>query len=456
MNNKLFGTDGVRGVLNESLTPEFVTRLALAIGFYFQPGSRILVGMDARAGGDAIKRIVIGALMLSGVKVYDGGYTPTPALQYVVKTQGFDGGVMITASHNPPEYNGIKVIGPHGIEVDREEERKIEEYFLEEKARRIPWNTVPERAERFELVNDIYVKGVLEHVDKELVKHRGFKVLVDAANSVGALTTPMILRELGAKPIVVNGTLDPLFPGRNPEPAVETLRETAAMVASSNADVGIAHDADADRAIIIDEKGTVRWGDRTATILAKYLKTERGENGKVYTAVSSSILVEEVLREVGLEVVWLKVGSVDIAHTLRRNGDALCGFEENGGFMYPPHQFVRDGGLTTALILEALAKWKIKASELYNSLPKYYTLKLKYKMPREKAEIVVEKVKHAYGKYRVTIIDGVRVVGEDFWFLVRPSGTEPLLRVMIEAKSEEKVSSLKEALESLIQEVIGK
>lgn len=454
--SKLFGTDGVRGVLNESLTPEFVTRLALAIGFYFQPGSRILIGMDSRAGGDAIKRIVTGALMLSGIKVYDGGYTPTPALQYVVKSQGFDGGVMITASHNPPEYNGIKVIGPHGIEIEREEERKIEEYFLEERARRIAWSAIPERVEKYRLVNEIYVKGVLEHVDKELVKQRGFKVLVDAANSVGALTTPKILRELGAKPVVVNGTLDPLFPGRTPEPTVESLRETSAMVVSSNIDLGVAHDADADRAIIIDEKGVVQWGDRTATLLAKYLKTERGENGKVYTAVSSSILVEEVLKEVGLEVVWLKVGSVDIAHTLRRSGDALCGFEENGGFMYPPHQFVRDGGLTTALILEALAKWRIRASELYSSLPKYYTLKLKYKMPREKAEIVVDKVKHAFGKYRISTIDGVRVIGEDFWFLVRPSGTEPLLRVMIEAKNEEKVSYLKEALENLIQEVAGK
>lgn len=451
----IFGTDGVRGVINEELTPEFVIRLALAIGYYFKEGSRILVGRDARGGGDAIKRIVEGALILSGLKVYDGGLAPTPAIQFAVKTQGFDGGVVITASHNPPEYNGIKVIGPHGIELDRDEERAIEEFFNEERKRRVPWRSLAEKVEKYPLVNEVYVRGVLEHVDKELVRKRGFKVVVDPANSVGALTTPRILKELGAKPIVINGTLDPLFPARPPEPLPEVLGGTSEVVRAYGADLGVAHDADADRAIFIDELGRAHWGDRSATLLAKYLRVERNERGKVYTAVSSSTIIEEVLREYGVEVVWLKVGSVDIAHTMRKMGDAMCGFEENGGFMYPPHQFVRDGGLATALFLEALSVWKLRPSELFDQLPKYYVFKGKHKMPREVAMKVVEVLKEEFKGYKLITIDGVKVMGDGFWVLVRPSGTEPLLRVMAEARDEGLLKNILERVEKVIKEVAG-
>jgi phosphomannomutase/phosphoglucomutase len=453
---RLFGTDGVRGVVNEDLNPEFILRLGLAIGSYFDKGSRILIGMDSRAGGEIIKGIVSAALMSTGVKVYDAGFTPTPALQYVVKSNGFDGGVMITASHNPPEYNGIKVIGPHGIEIDRDEERKIEEIYWENNFRRVNWSSLPYSVEKHKIVNEEYVKAVLSHIDKDLIRAKNYRVLIDPANSVGALTTPLIVKELGVKPIVINGTLDPLFPGRNPEPTVENLAETAKVTRELGVALGIAHDADADRAIIIDEKGVVNWGDRTATLLAKYLKEEKGLSGKVYTAVSSSIMVEEVLKPLNIEVAWLKVGSVDIAHTMRRNGDALCGFEENGGFMYPPHQYVRDGGMTTALFLEMMARYNASASQLFDKLPKYYALKKKYRMDREKALRVVELVKEAFKDKRLITIDGVKVISSDYWLLVRPSGTEPLLRVMIEAKDIERLNEISSSIDSIIREVAGK
>ncbi|MGC8954159.1 MAG: phosphoglucosamine mutase, partial [Desulfurococcus sp.] len=164
----------------------------------------------------------------------------------------------------------------------------------------------------------------------------------------------------------------------------------------------------------------------------------------------------EVLKPLNIEVAWLKVGSVDIAHTMRRNGDALCGFEENGGFMYPPHQYVRDGGMTTALFLEMMARYNASASQLFDKLPKYYTLKKKYKMDREKALRVVELVKEAFKDKRLITIDGVKVISSDYWFLVRPSGTEPLLRVMIEAKDIERLNEISSSIDSIIREVVGK
>lgn len=444
---KLFGTDGVRGIINTELNPEFVLRLGMAIGTFFGENSKILVGRDVRAGGYMVKSAVIAGLLSAGVKVYDADLAPTPAIQYVVKTSDFDGAVIATASHNPPQYNGVKVVDHDGIEISREKEREIEEIYFQQRFHKTKWYNLVYDVVKYPDVNDIYVKGVLEHVDKELIRKKNFKIVIDPANSVSVLTSPKIARELGVKVYTVNGHLDPLFHGREPEPTVDTLKETARIVASIGADFGIAHDGDGDRSIFIDDKGRVIWGDRSAVILAKYL-LEKHENGprKIYTAVSSSTIIEEYLRDYNVEVVWLKVGSVDIARAMQEKKDALCGFEENGGFMYPRHQFVRDGGMTLALMLELLARWNKKLSELYDELPYMHTIKTKIPMKRETALKIVERIKNVYKKYRQVTIDGVKVLGDDFWFLVRPSGTEPVLRIMIEAKSREKAHKLLEEI----------
>ncbi|ABN70377.1 phosphoglucomutase/phosphomannomutase alpha/beta/alpha domain I [Staphylothermus marinus F1] len=454
---RLFGTDGVRGIINEELTPELALKLGMAIGTFFGEGSKILVGRDVRAGGYMIKSAVIAGLLSAGVKVYDGELAPTPALQYAVKTQDFDGGVIITASHNPSKYNGIKVVAADGIEVPREKELEIEEIYFSQRFRRVPWRQLIYDAKPYPYVNDIYVKGVIEKVDKDLIRSKGFKIVIDPANSVGALTSPRIARELGVKVYTVNGHLDPTFPGREPEPIPEHLGETARTVVSIGAVLGVAHDGDADRAIFIDDKGRVQWGDRTATILARYLVEKHPElPRKVYTAVSSSTIIEEILKPLGIEVVWLKVGSVDISRTMQRNNDALCGFEENGGFMYPPHQLVRDGGMTLALMLEMIAKENRKLSEIYDDLPQYHLIKTKIPMTRDKALLVVEQVKEYFKNYRQITIDGVKVISDDFWLLVRPSGTEPLLRIMLEAKTKEKAEELLSIVKKIAEEVTGK
>ncbi len=456
MSRRLFGTDGVRGIVNKELTPEMALRLAQAIGTIFDEGSRILVGRDVRLGGYMFKQIVIAGLISSGVKVYDADLIPTPALQYVVKAEGFDGGVMITASHNPPEYNGIKVIDSDGIEIPRDKERVVEEIYFSGRFRRVSWRSLAHEAVRYPEAIDIYVKAVLSHIDKEVVRKKRFKVVIDPANSVGALTSPRIARELGAKIITVNSNLDPFFPGRIPEPTVESLSETAKIVAETGADFGVAHDGDADRAIVIDNKGRVQWGDRTATILAKYLAEKHPDlPRRVFTAVSSSTVIEDVLRPLGVEVVWLKVGSVGISRELVKRG-GICGFEENGGFMYPLHHPVRDGGMTLALLLQLLAEENKTLAEMYDELPQYHVVKTKIPMDRDKAVRVVERVSEHFKEYRQITIDGVKVIGKDFWFLVRPSGTEPVLRIMIEARDKEKVNELLKVIKSIAEEVITK
>jgi len=452
--NKLFGTDGVRGVVNRDLTPQLALKLGQAIGTFFGEGSRILVGRDVRVGGYMVKSALIAGLLSTGVEVYDADYSPTPAIQYVTKLKGFDGAVIVTASHNPPEYNGIKVVDRDGVEIDRDKEREVEDIFFNEQFRIVSWYKLVKDAKPYPYVNDIYVQSIVEKVDREAIRKHGFKIVIDPANSVSALTSPRIARELGVKAITINGDLDPLFSSREPEPTPESLIETVKITSSIAAHLGVAHDGDGDRAIFIDDKGRVIWGDKMATILSKYLiERDGGALRKIYTAVSSSTIIEDYLRNYGVEVVWLKVGSVGIAREMMRNGDALCGFEENGGFMYPPHQYVRDGGMALALVLEMIAKWGRRLSDLYDELPKTYMVKTKLPLDRSKTQIVLENVSKAYSGYRQLTIDGIKVFGEDFWFLVRPSGTEPVIRIMVEAYERDKAKKIVDELIKIVRGV---
>jgi len=453
---KLFGTDGVRGITNEWFTPEQVTRLALAIGSFFEEGSKLLVGRDSRAGNSFIVKSVMSALLSAGIKVYYAGLTPTPALQYYVKHHDFDGGIMMTASHNPPEYSGIKVIVNDGIELPREAEREIEEIYWERRFRRASWSALGRDVKSVNDVNEFYITGVLKLLDIEKIRKQRLKVVIDPANNVGALTTPRLLRTIGVKVTVINGDLSHL-PDRRPEPVPENLVETAAVVKALRADIGIAHDGDADRAIFIDDKGRVIPGDRTAVLLCRHIVENRGERepGRVVTAVSSSTLVEEILSRYNIEVVWTRVGSIDISRTMTSVG-AIAGFEENGGFMYPRHQYVRDGAMTLGLMLELLSTEKRRLSDLYDELPRRYIIKTKIPIKnREGALKVVEELKVQYRAERIIDVDGIKVIGKDYWFLVRPSGTEPVMRVFVESSSEELTKKIYNDIVSTIKDLLG-
>ena len=447
---RLFGTDGVRGIVNRELTPLLALRLGMAIGTFFGK-ARVLVGRDGRVGGDMLVHAVISGLQASGVEVYYAGYAPTPAIQYAVKTRGFDGGVVVTASHNPPQYNGIKVVGSLGIELSREQEKEVEAIFFEERFRLAEWSRLAADAKSFPGVLEDYVNGIISLVDKSLIRRKGFRVVVDCANNVGSLTTPRLLRELGVKVYTLNCDLSP-FPAREPEPTPDTLAELRRVVVELGADLGLGHDGDADRVIFVDEKGEAWWGDRTAALLSAYIAENKLKDAprRVFTAVSSSTLVEEYLKQYSVEVRWTPVGSIYISYSLLREG-GVAGFEENGGFMYPPHQLVRDGAMTTALFLEFMAREGEAASRLYARLPRYYAVKTKLPMPREEALKAVEAVKKAFQGYRQVTIDGVKVFGDDWWALVRPSGTEPVLRIMVEARSPERARQIAEKIKEIVR-----
>ena len=436
---RLFGTNGIRGVANKELTPEIAIKIGSAIGTFFKQG-KLIVGYDARTSSPMLAKAVIAGLNAAGCNMVLVGMAPTPALQYAVKNHKTDGGVIITASHNPPEYNGIKVIWNDGIELSRKQEITIENIFFEEKIRLVEWDNIGATHELPGIIDE-YIEAIKQHVDIAKIAKKHYHVVVDAANSVGGLAAPRLLRDLGCKVTTINANIDGTFPGRLPEPRPENLRDLALTVKAVGADLGVAYDGDADRSIFVDEKGEIYWGDKTFALVEKYfLKANADE--KIVTPVSSSTLVKDIADVYGGEILWTKVGSITVSQTMKKL-KAKLGGEENGGIFYGPHQSVRDGAMATALILDIMAKTGKKLSKLLGELPEYFIEKGKIKCPEELKESMLEKLIEQVKGLNINTIDGVKI-----WFkdksaiLMRPSGTEPIYRLYAEAKNQEKALKL--------------
>ncbi|MBM1154751.1 phosphoglucosamine mutase [archaeon] len=444
---RLFGTNGIRGVTNVDMTPDFATRIAYAIGTYFG-GGEIVVGYDARSSSFLLSRAVIAGLLASGCSVYEIGRVPTPCLQFYVRSQNFDGGVMITASHNPPQYNGIKVVASDGVEIDRTEEVKVEEIYFNQRWRLANWDRIP-RHYVCEDAIDVYINGILRHVDAEAIREAKLTVIVDPGGGVGALTTPRLLSELGCRVMTINANLDPLFSARGPEPRPDVLDGLRSTVITSKAAFGVAHDGDADRAIFADDKGRVHWGDRSFAVIENwFLDKHPGET--VVTPVSSSRVIEDVAQRHGSQVYWVRVGSVDVSRTMTKH-NFMIGGEENGGVFYGPHQPVRDGALAAALIAHIIVESGKTLAQLLDDLPQYHQIKEKVHAPREKADKVVELAQRELTAIRFDTVDGVKAWFEDgSWLLIRPSGTEPIFRIFSEARTPERARELADLGKSIV------
>jgi phosphomannomutase/phosphoglucomutase len=434
----LFGTNGIRGIVNQDLTPEFAARVGVAIGSYFRK-SDILIGYDARTSNILISRAVAAGAMSCGCNVHDTGCAPTPAIQYAVKHFGMDGAVIVTASHNPPEYNGIKVVAKDGVELVREEEEKIETIFFEERFSRVAWGDVG-RLEAFSGVIEAYKEAVKRQINVEAIRKRRFNVVVDPANSVGALVTPDLLRELGCKVTTINANLDGHFPGRTPEPRPDTLTQLSLAVKVFGADLGVAHDGDADRCLFADETGEIVLGDKTGAVIIDWV-LERHPKAVVVTPVSSSKIVEDIVKRRGGSLVWTVVGSTIVSRRMLEV-NSMISMEDNGGIFYGPHQAVRDGAMSAALMLNIMVDRGKPLSRLVEELPKYSIIKERVEVPNDKKQQVLQRIlEETKGLKRLTI-DGVKVSFDDATVLIRPSGTEAIYRVFVEADNDTRAREL--------------
>ncbi len=446
VNKRLFGTFGVRRLANKVLTPEFASKLAAAYGTLVK-GS-VAVGGDPRTSTPMIKHAVISGLLSSGCKVIDLGILPTPAVQYAVRNY-YDGGVIITASHNPPHDNGIKFVDADGIGIPDEMEEKIEDMFFAENPERVSWDHI-EEVETNSNIIDEYIEQVISLVDGEAIKDAGLKVVVDCGSGAACFTTPYLLRRLGCQVITMNCQPDGFFPGRNPEPTEDNLKDLINAVKNLGADLGIAHDGDADRTICIDENGNFVFGDKTFALVEKYMLIENG-GGLIVTTVATSSAIYDIAEEHGGEVIATRVGDLLVARKLKeKNG--LFGGEENGGLIFPEFVYGRDAALTTAKIVEIMAKEKKSLSNLIDELPSYRSQKRKVECPDDLKVEVMDKIAQATCEYEVDTKDGVKIFTEEGWVIIRPSGTEPIFRCFAEAKKEEDAKKMVEWGISLVLE----
>jgi phosphomannomutase/phosphoglucomutase len=357
---------------------------------------------------------------------------------------------MITASHNPPEYNGIKPIARDGIEIPREDELKIENIYYSKRFAKMDGTS---RDFIDDNIVSRYMDAVLALIDADRISQRKFTVVMDIGNGAQAVVAPFIAKRLGCKVIVINGLVDGDFPARGSEPTLDNLEVLSETVKSARADFGVAYDGDGDRSIFCDNNGRIYMGDKTGTLLIRHLLSQKHKGSEVVCPVNTSMILSIVAEQTGSKMIYTKVGSVEVSREMVRRG-CLLGLEENGGFMYGPLNEVRDGVMSTALVLEMLSESDNKLfSEHIAQLPQTFQYKTNFACPSRDTMKRIIKICIEHGSPRkIETLDGAKIwIDEETWLMVRPSGTEPLIRMYAESTDKSLLDSKVDEYSRLVQ-----
>ena len=431
-----FGTNGVRGIANEYITPQLAVDVAKSLGTYMGSKGTIAIGRDTRMSGEMLKSAAIAGALSAGLTVIDLGTAPVPAVQYYVRDHA-DAGIMITASHNPREYNGIKLIAGDGSEFSREGENEVEKIYYSKQFASANWDRTGDLRTAND-ANEYYIQGVIDHVDAKNIREKRLKVVADTGCGAGSLTLPFLLQRLGCEVITINAQLDGTFPWRNPEPTPDVLTELAEIVRTTGADMGVAQDGDADRAVFVDENGDFIDEEVLLAMMAKYILSRK--KGVIVTPVSSSQRMADIAKEAGVELIWTAVGSINVARKMMET-DAVFGGEGNGGLIFPEYQYCRDGGMACAKLLEIIAAGTT-LSEFAKSVPIYFNSKTKTVCDDLKGTMERVTATVLEGTAKVDTTDGVKIWYDNGWVLIRPSGTEPIVRIFAESKTKANAEEL--------------
>ena len=449
---RLFGTNGVRGLVGESMTPDLALRLGKAVGSWLDAGDRIALGSDARASRDMLSAAFAAGVQSTGVDVTHVGVLPSPGIQLFVRDQGLAAGAIITASHNPPEWNGIKLIAPDGTETSADEEAAVEALFFDEAFRTVGWNDVG-TMDRADAARP-YLDAVLAQVDVAAIRAATLKVVLDPGGGAGCVTAPRLMEALGVEVVPLSCTLDGAFSDRPSEPTPANAAACIAAVQEHGAHLGMLQDGDADRAVFIDETGGYVWGDQSLALAALWELKRHPPGSIMCTAVSSSTCVADAVEAASGRLEWTVVGSPVVAREMLRLG-AVFGGEDNGGLMFTRHQVCRDGLMAMAFMLELLATTGRTFSDLVSDIPRYALVKDKVPVAEDAKVPLLAAFRDAAaqeaGIRDVDDRDGVKAYLDDGWVLVRPSGTEPIFRVQGEAKDEATAAALVGRFKTLLQ-----
>jgi phosphomannomutase / phosphoglucomutase len=450
----LFGTNGIRGVVGGLYTPSFVSDIACAYGTWLAPPGAVLVGQDFRTTSVGIARILAGSLQMLGFDVVEMGSMPTPCFQFNLRETGAKGGLMVTASHNPPEFNGIKFAGPRGRPIPPEAEEKIDQHFTSRTFLRPDWMTAGTIRRESSGV-DRYLSSIRRNVDTEAIVRRCPSVVLDPGHGASAVTSPRLLRELGCTLLTLNSTPDGWFPGRLSDPSEENLARLASAVPDTGAAVGIAHDGDADRAAFVDERGRFVPGDAALALFVRYVLRRR-PGATIVTTITTSTAVEDEVQRHGGTLLVTRTGTPWMAAEIERSGAAFGG-DDWGHCFWPEHQNAPDGPMTSAVMLEILSREGRPLSELLAEIPTYVVRRRSVPLDPRQRGPVLEHVFRALSERaeRVDTTDGVKAYLPGGWVLIRPSGTEPLMRVYAEGKSAERADAFAEAGLGIVREAMA-
>ncbi|MFP4082494.1 MAG: phosphoglucosamine mutase [Candidatus Aminicenantes bacterium] len=437
---------GVRGVVGESLTPQLSASFAQAFGSYLGRG-RVMVGQDARISGILVKNAVYSGLLSVGCQPVDIGICPIPSILVLTRERRARGGIAVTASHNPKEWNGLKFINGQGLFLNHSQ---IEEFL--DIYHQGDFSLV--EADKYKTVafeknpTDVHLKKLLSYLNVALIKKRKFLVAADCCNGAGAVLLPRFLEALGCQMVLINTTLDGAF-AHHPEPVPENLTRLSQLMKEKKADVGFVQDADADRLAVINQKGEPLGEELTLALAVKHVL--RKKPGPVVTNLSTTRAIDDIAQEHKVAVFRTKIGEVNVVEEIM-DKKAVVGGEGNGGVILPEIHPCRDSFTAMGLILESMASSGKSISQLRQEIPEYSMIKDKIDGSSEQAYRVIRSLKKTYqGKERISLLDGLKIDFRDGWVHVRPSNTEPIIRVVAEAKSQNEVENLIKRFKTEIQ-----
>ncbi len=447
----MVGVSGVRGRVGEGLTPEVIARFAAAFGAYVRrrgPGKTVVVGRDSRVSGPMFLRAATAALQSVGCDVVDVGIVPTPSVQLTVEHLHAAGGLAITASHNPIEWNALKFIGPSGMFLDQEQGTEMRA-LLEGEIPRAGWENLGHWREDDEAV-ERHLERILAipFLEVERIRERRFKVALDCVRGAGGTIFPRLLEALGCEVHAINLEVNGLFP-REPEPVAANLGELEALVRSSGAALGFATDPDADRLSLVAEGGKAIGEDYTLALAARLVLRHRP--GRVVTNLSTSRLLDDVVREAGAVLDRAPVGEINVARRMEEVG-ATIGGEGNGGVILPDVHLTRDAPVAAALILQLLAEEGLPLGEIASGIGHYEIVKEKVDRPAGSLEETYRALAERMGAPEADRQDGLRLAWPEQrrWAHLRPSGTEPIVRIIAEAPTREEAMRLVESLRAAL------
>lgn len=433
---------GVRGFVPESLTPEVCLDFAKAFGTYLSdPNKKVVIGTDPRASSEFIKGIVFSGLLATGCKVVDLGICPTPTVGIMVRELSAAGGIIITASHNPLPWNGLKFVREDGIFLNEQQARQLIKIY-ETKAfiKGKPKSIISDPSGI-----DVHIRKVLKIIRPAAIREKRFRVALDCCNGAGSIACSKLLDRLGCKVESIHCNVNKPFP-HNPEPVAQNLTDLIKLVKSKKADIGFALDSDADRLAIVSDQGKPLGEENTLVLAAKFVlqkySSRSPKNKLVITNLSTTRAIDDIVRDEHGLVIRTKIGEVHVAEELK-NLKGLIGGEGNGGVIYPPVGFNRDSLTGMALILNYLASSKKTISELAAELPSYFMVKKKVKCrSQEEADEFIEEAKQGFKRKNLILTEGVKVVLPNSWVHIRASNTEPIIRIIAEGRERREVKKL--------------